>query len=604
MVISTAKIPIVRFTSKEGIQVDIQFGNIEPIRSTLYVRTCVEFDERVKFIIYWLSNQFNNEGILNSSARLFSRYHVNLLAIHFLQAMPYPVLPNLILVCPWLKPHSNWNNAVKVLQKQGSIYVPFSESSNEMSIGFIIIQMIDYFSQVFDFWKMSTPETSTILKPSEAVRGMTNLDKSQFSVNVDFPVIVVDSHDVGKLSRRIGLQDYLIGSKYKPLKSFMDKENDMKEVVFHPDKVNSEDVRNKILKIIENQLGEEKTSKLKFDTSTKELTFEHFDAKTLIKSVLPNELDFSSFTQTGHIIHCNFVDKLLPFRYVIANILLEKNQKCRTVVQKGDIITSVYRNLDLELLAGEQDYVTELKEEGLRYKLDFSKVYWNSRLSNEHIRIINRFNSQSIVYDACCGIGPFVLPAYSKKKPRRIIANDLNPESVKWLITNIELNHIKTEAIEVHNIDAMEFIKTIVAEDAVKEMKAYCPPKSPGEEPQIHVVMNLPAFAINFLPAFRGVLRNRIDDIDESKRFKWNVHCYLFAKSHVDVEDDWYEKEARRMVDEMIGWKHSLIESCHNVRTVSSRKEMFCVHIELSYDYLTAEENQTDDEPCNKRIKT
>ena len=34
----------------------------------------------------------------------------------------------------------------------------------------------------------------------------------------------------------------------------------------------------------------------------------------------------------------------------------------------------------MELMAGEPNYVTQTKENGLLFELDFSKVYWNSRL--------------------------------------------------------------------------------------------------------------------------------------------------------------------------------------------------------------------------------
>lgn len=46
----------------------------------------------------------------------------------------------------------------------------------------------------------------------------------------------------------------------------------------------------------------------------------------------------------------------------------------RTVVNKVDGISNEYRNFELDLLAGEDNYVTEVIEGGVRYKLDFSKV--------------------------------------------------------------------------------------------------------------------------------------------------------------------------------------------------------------------------------------
>ncbi|CCQ25694.1 Poly(A) RNA polymerase mitochondrial-like central palm domain-containing protein [Caenorhabditis elegans] len=144
-----ARIPLIRFFSKRWLQVDIQFGNIAPIRSSLFVRTCVEYDERVGLLIHWLTNKFQEAGILSSKNLKFSRYHVNILVIHFLQAIPYPVLPQIIQLSPWLSTKNDWNNAVKVLTRQGSVYVPnCSEVPNEQSVGALAVQLIDYFSQI------------------------------------------------------------------------------------------------------------------------------------------------------------------------------------------------------------------------------------------------------------------------------------------------------------------------------------------------------------------------------------------------------------------------------------------------------------------------
>ncbi|EGT34069.1 hypothetical protein CAEBREN_04684 [Caenorhabditis brenneri] len=148
-----ARVPIIRFMSKKRLQVDIQFGNIEPIRSSLFIRTCVEYDERVPLLIHWLTNKFREANILGSHRSLFSRYHVNILVIHFLQAIPYPVLPDVINSSPWLDSKNDWNNAVKVLTRQGSLYVPsYTETPNEQSVGALAVQLIDYYSQI-DFYR-------------------------------------------------------------------------------------------------------------------------------------------------------------------------------------------------------------------------------------------------------------------------------------------------------------------------------------------------------------------------------------------------------------------------------------------------------------------
>ena len=64
----------------------------------------------------------------------------------------------------------------------------------------------------------------------------------------------------------------------------------------------------------------------------------------------------------------------------IGEVLLDKIPTARTVVNKLDMIDNTFRNFEMEVLAGDKDLITETKEHGHTYKLDFSKVYWNTRL--------------------------------------------------------------------------------------------------------------------------------------------------------------------------------------------------------------------------------
>ncbi len=46
----------------------------------------------------------------------------------------------------------------------------------------------------------------------------------------------------------------------------------------------------------------------------------------------------------------------------------------------------------MEVLAGDADFEAEVKENGCVFRLDYAKVYWNSRLETEHKRIVQSLN--------------------------------------------------------------------------------------------------------------------------------------------------------------------------------------------------------------------
>ena len=53
---------------------------------------------------------------------------------------------------------------------------------------------------------------------------------------------------------------------------------------------------------------------------------------------------------------------------------------------------------------------------------------------------MNLFQPHELVADVFAGVGPFALPA--AKKGCVVLANDLNPESYKYLVMNIKDNKV------------------------------------------------------------------------------------------------------------------------------------------------------------------
>ena len=54
------------------------------------------------------------------------------------------------------------------------------------------------------------------------------------------------------------------------------------------------------------------------------------------------------------------------------------------------MLNNIYRNMSLEVLAGQGSYEAEVSEGKVKLQLDFSKVYWNTRLSQERSRMLQK----------------------------------------------------------------------------------------------------------------------------------------------------------------------------------------------------------------------
>ncbi|CAJ1952130.1 unnamed protein product [Cylindrotheca closterium] len=276
----------------------------------------------------------------------------------------------------------------------------------------------------------------------------------------------------------------------------------------------------------------------------------------------PNDVP-SSFEQIGRLAHLNLRDDLLPFKYMIGKVILDKNSpRIQTVVNKLASIESKYRTFNMEVIAGNKAdgwSLVSVKEEGCQFEMDFTKVYWNSRLGGEHRRLTQIIADQAkdadspvIVADLMAGIGPFAIPLTSKGHKIEVHANDLNPESYNYLLSNSRKN--RCTRLLCYNMDARDFCKYLQDSGIVFS----------------HVIMNLPATAPEFLDAFRGFRGVRLPRI--------HVHCFA-PKDHNEAA-----KDAVKRCESALGCTLDIDENqvkVIDVRNVSPKKNMYCISFDL-----------------------
>ena len=299
------------------------------------------------------------------------------------------------------------------------------------------------------------------------------------------------------------------------------------------------------------------------------LTYKNWSASQVIRSFLADSIPdtdvVSGFEIVGHIAHLNLKDFHEPYKFMIGQVILDKNPSIKTVVNKLNSIHSKYRFFDMEVLAGEDNFITTAIEHKIKFSMDFSKVYWNSKLGTEHRRVVDAIPVGATVLDMFCGIGPFALPLARKRC--HVHANDLNPESYKWLVKNRDLNGIGTKLLTCYNMDGRDFVREFS-----------------GGEIQ-YVLMNLPASATEFLDVFVGLY-----SVEKASQCPIKVFCYHFAP--VDSP----EESTLEAVREVLGAEPEK-PSVHLVRKTAPKTWMTCVEFVVPESVLRGE-NQT------KRTKT
>nr|CAG4637144.1 EOG090X08TI [Ceriodaphnia reticulata]SVE73032.1 EOG090X08TI [Ceriodaphnia reticulata] len=412
------------------------------------------------------------------------------------------------------------------------------------------------------------------------VRGMTKLDRDKFFKQVSVPSVEISSKNVGK-SMQVFKKYLLKLEKLKPVVEVEGTE-EKRKLLLDPLLFETLD---KLSEEHQQKLSELQVHKECFSITSLHLEYQNFRIDDIMKAVLPEGKEgCTSYSRIGHIIHLNLRDHLLPYKYLIGQVLIDKLIGVKTVVNKSSAIDSTYRNFQMEVLAGEADFVAEVKENMCSFKFDFSQVYWNSRLCTEHERIIKLLPQKCVLFDVFAGVGPFSIPA-AKVRKCRVFANDLNPSSFHWLKENARLN--KVENCSTFNLDGRQFIREQMPPFLLTQ------PTDP-----IHVTMNLPALAVEFLDAFIGLMSGvehklPLPDI--------TVHVYSFCEEASAFSDMRSKVEA--------ALKHSLedgqIVELVDVRDVSPKKHMLRLSFRMPSSVLTCAKSieKEEEAPESKRAK-
>jgi tRNA (guanine37-N1)-methyltransferase len=301
--------------------------------------------------------------------------------------------------------------------------------------------------------------------------------------------------------------------------------------------------------------------------------------------------------------HLNLRDEYLPYKNLIATVIMDKNPTIKTVINKLDDVgaENKFRTFPLEIIAGHKDLNVVAKEYNCEFRFNYADVYWNSRLSTEHARLIAKFQKGEVVCDAMAGVGPFAVPAGKDKV--FVWANDLNPHSYEGLNDAIVRNKVG-QFVRASNQDARTFIEktagqlltaspreVVIREKVHRRPSDPNAPRPPGKildtitQPRTfsHYVMNLPASATAFLDAFIGLYAGHERLFQPHTKTKLPmVHVYCFSTKS---DDDGPEKikiceEISSRIEHRIVPEDPEVE-IWNVRNVAPNKVMFCASFRL-----------------------
>lgn len=184
----------------------------------------------------------------------------------------------------------------------------------------------------------------------------------------------------------------------------------------------------------------------------------------MLKKALENVLSekeseelFSAFDQVGEIIIVRIPESLLPKKKIIGEKLLEQVKTARSVFYQSSSVEGDFRTRNLEIIAGEDNTVTEYKEFGCRFIVDVEKAFFSPRLSTERDRISNLVQDGELVINMFGGVGMFSIIA-AKRKKCTVYNIDINPIAANLCEKNIKLNKLAGKVISIQG-DAAQIVE-------------------------------------------------------------------------------------------------------------------------------------------------
>lgn len=131
-----------------------------------------------------------------------------------------------------------------------------------------------------------------------------------------------------------------------------------------------------------------------------------------------------------------------------ARVIMMRNNGVETVLEI-ERIEGPFRVPVIRHVAGSPDTVTTVKEDGIVYTFDASRLMFSLGNFEERRRIRRLPRPGEIVVDMFAGVGQFTLPA-AKSAANHVYSFEINEEAYKYLVKNIKVNHVEHKVTAFH----------------------------------------------------------------------------------------------------------------------------------------------------------
>ena len=241
----------------------------------------------------------------------------------------------------------------------------------------------------------NTKEYSTTIS-TQLQAGFSNINESNWQ---SFSKDLEETLELPSISVPAKHIHWLLSNKESPIRPYLAHTMDEFEGIHPKIKVvrdfenksdDDEEVRKQILLSSDDLIPDDTFQTLvdKFHARTEDKFIIHIPhhqqpVTRVLSKLLPEEAQPppSSYEQVGHVVHINLKTPHVQYGKLIGSILLDRLQPVtKTVVNKVGEVGGPFRTYQMDLLAGEDDYLVHVVEHGVSLYFDLRNVYSSTRI--------------------------------------------------------------------------------------------------------------------------------------------------------------------------------------------------------------------------------
>ena len=273
--------------------------------------------------------------------------------------------------------------------------------------------------------------------------------------------------------------------------------------------------------------------------------------KDLVLQIIPSELSFKfnkAYDIFGNIAIVEIESELIPYETEIAKILIESNDKIKSVYKKSGAFEGEFRIQNYIYLAGIENELAEHCENNVKLNFNIGDLYFSSRLSNERKRIANLVKLNESVLIMFSGCGPYTYTIAKNSFANKIISIEKNPKACYWANINLDKNKLSSDFIKEkylkkkEHFDKIKFKGPLHVENHCGDVREIIPLLKKEHDYFDRIIMPLPHIANNFLDiallvAKKGTMFHLYDFMDLSELENIKLKIKKECKIHgFDIE--------------------------------------------------------------------